>query len=139
MIFGEIEARGLTISLAYDGIAGLRAILRRNADLALVEVDLPQLNGINLAKIIELLEFKTPLIFIAESDQYRERSMSLGNAVDFILHAEIKARFNYQLLTKHQAQTASAFELPFTLDVGEWHNLFTTPGRTPRVDHYTRI
>ncbi|MCZ6842013.1 MAG: hypothetical protein O7G32_04190, partial [SAR324 cluster bacterium] len=68
---GQIEARGLNISLTFDGIAGLRAILRRNADLALVEVELPHLNGINLAKIIELLEFKIPLVFTAESDQFR--------------------------------------------------------------------
>jgi CheY-like chemotaxis protein len=94
-----------------------------------VEVDLPQLNGINLAKIIELLEFKTPLIITAETEQYRGRSMALANSVDFILHAEIEAKFSYELLKEHQAQTASTFELPFTLNEGEWHNLFTTPGR----------
>jgi DNA-binding response OmpR family regulator len=128
-VIGQIEARGLNISLAFDGIAGLRAILRRNADLALVEVDLPHLNGINLAKIIGLLEFKTPLVFTAESGQFRERTMSNGNVVDYILHSEIKEKFTEELLAKFQVQAANSVELPFTMNGGEWHNLFTAPGR----------
>ncbi|MCZ6472573.1 MAG: response regulator, partial [SAR324 cluster bacterium] len=126
---GQIEARGLNISLTFDGIAGLRAILRRNADLALVEVELPHLNGINLAKIIELLEFKIPLVFTAESDQFRDRIMAIGNVVDYVLHSEIEGRFTKELLAKNKARTSNSTELPFRMNEGEWHNLFTPPGR----------
>lgn len=125
----EIEAPGLNITLADDGISGLRAILKRNADLALVEVEMPHLNGINLAKIIDLLEFKIPLVFTAGSEEYLERSMTFGNSVEFVLHSEIKDRITAGFLTKFQAQTSTSFEMPFSFSEAEWHCLFTAPGR----------
>ena len=128
-VIRQIEARGLNITLAIDGISGLRAILRRNADLALVEVELPHLSGINLAKIIDLLEFKIPLVFTAKSEQFRERAMSFGNSVDYVLHSKLKEKTTEELLMKHLAQTSNSFDMPFTLSEAEWHCLFTAPGR----------
>ena len=94
-----------------------------------MEVDLPHLNGLGLAKILDLIEVKVPLVFTAESERYRSRASSFRNTLEFTLHSSFDKSLIKEILTRIPKRADSALNFPFSLGSRDWRNLFSAPGR----------
>lgn len=124
-----LESLRLKVTTADDGLSGIRKIIDRSADFAVVEMDMPHLNGINLAKILGLLELNVPLIFTAKTDRYRARMKSFGNTVEYVLHSEVVKKITDNLMVRIPRRRRDSTGSPFFMSRTEWENLFSRPGR----------
>jgi DNA-binding NarL/FixJ family response regulator len=102
LIAEELNDRGFTVSLAYNGADGLDAILRSPPDLVLADVSMPVMSGFDLLKRVTALEprfSRMPFVFLtALADHDNElRGWQLGaddyvtKPVDFDLLAAVIA------------------------------------------------
>ena len=57
---------------------------RRAADLVLMDIDMPGINGMEAAQIMRGYDAQTPLIFVTNLDQYAVRGYSV-DALDFVV------------------------------------------------------
>ena len=107
LIAEELADRGYRVTLAHDGRAGLEAMLKESPDLALVDVNMPDMSGFELLERVTALAprfARTPFIFLtAQCDRETELlAWRLGaddyvtKPVDFeVLVALIAARLRY--------------------------------------------
>lgn len=83
----RLEASGYEMSFAYDGQAGLEMAQKENPDLILLDVVLPELDGLKVCRILKnSQETKSiPIIIISASGgkELPQRSLAAG-ADDFI-------------------------------------------------------
>ncbi len=59
-----LEPKGYRIFTAKNGIEGIRLALRHHPDIITVDIMMPRLNGINMMKILTLMQFQIPSIFV---------------------------------------------------------------------------
>jgi len=76
---------------AADGIDGLDLLARAPADLALVDIHMPGMSGIEFARHLQVLERPPAVIFVTAHDQYAVQAFEL-NAVDYLLKPVRAAR-----------------------------------------------
>jgi two-component system response regulator AlgR len=69
---------------AASGIEAIDLLARVEADVALVDIRMPQMDGIELARHLALLEHAPAVIFTTAYDQYAVQAFDL-NAVDYLL------------------------------------------------------
>lgn len=125
-----LESLRLKVTPAGDGISGIREIIQREPDFVLVDVDLPHLHGINLAKILDLIELNVPLVFTAETERYRSKALSFRNTLEYALHSDLDNNFMNQILTRIPVRPDGSMNFPFSMTSNEWRNLLSAPGRT---------
>ena len=124
-----LKYRKLTATAAKDGIEGIREILRCGPDFAVIELDLPHLHGYNLAKILEVLELKVPIIFTADTDRYRDAVSTFESVVDYIVHDEMDKKLSDELLSSLPHWRHDSMQHPFSMSTEEWENLLSVSGR----------
>ena len=61
---------------------------RRAADLVLMDIDMPGINGMEAAQIMRGYDAQTPLIFVTNLAQYAVRGYSV-DALDFVAHSDL--------------------------------------------------
>lgn len=91
------ERLGIFIEGEYgDGHSAMEAILSEEPDLALLDISMPGMNGIEILKSIHEMELKTKVIFISgfQDFEYARNALIYG-AVDYLLKPVIRE----QLLT----------------------------------------
>ena len=91
------EKLGIFIEGEYrDGHSAMEAILSGQPDLALLDISMPGMNGIDILKSIREMELKTKVVFISgfQESEYASRALKYG-AVDYLLKPVIRE----QLLT----------------------------------------
>lgn len=91
------EKLGIFIEGEYrDGHSAMEAILSGQPDLALLDISMPGMNGIDILKSIREMELKTKVVFISgfQEFEYARRALKYG-AVDYLLKPVIRE----QLLT----------------------------------------
>jgi two-component system, LytTR family, response regulator AlgR len=76
---------------AANGIEGLELLGRNPADLALVDIHMPGMSGIEFARHLQVLEHPPAVIFVTAHDQYAVQAFEL-NAVDYLLKPVRAAR-----------------------------------------------
>lgn len=64
VIKDNLELRGYHVDWAHDGIDGLSTYKKRDYDICLFDVMLPQKDGFSLATEIRSLDSKTPILFL---------------------------------------------------------------------------
>lgn len=77
---------GYQLNITNDGLTALEQIMTQHFDLVIMELNVPQLNGIDLLKKIKENKAHLPVIFIAEGADVKDAvtAMKLG-AHDFII------------------------------------------------------
>ena len=142
---GALEALKVRVSGSDDGIAGIRMVMAIKPDFLVLKLELPHLNGINLAKILDLLEISMPIVFVSESSRYRERVLEFRQAVAYFTEEEFASGCTDDLLERiaehraghrnaRRAQTANGKEAQrgghgITLDDHDWVNMLSIRGR----------
>lgn len=76
---------------AANGIEGLELAARGAADLALVDIHMPGMSGIEFARHLQVLERPPAVIFVTAHDQYAVQAFEV-NAVDYLLKPVRAAR-----------------------------------------------
>lgn len=89
-----VDWKGLGIEITgeyEDGKSALDGIVREQPDLALLDIHMPQKNGINILKELKQLGIDTKIIFISgfQDFQYAKDALTFG-AVDYLLKPIIK-------------------------------------------------
>ena len=94
-----LEARGFAVETAPDGERGLDAALRGNADLILLDVMLPRLNGYEVCRQVRAHGLDVPILMLTAKGEERDVVLGLNlGADDYIVKpfraGELVARAN---------------------------------------------
>lgn len=68
---------------AANGLEGLQMIASAEADVALVDIHMPEMSGIEFARHLQVLERPPAVIFVTAHDQYAVEAFEV-NAVDYL-------------------------------------------------------
>ena len=98
-----LEINGFTVSVAYDGIAGLELAQKEKFDLILLDIMLPKLDGFALCrKLREKLDIPILMVTAKKEDIDKIRGLGLG-ADDYIVKpfspGELVARVQAHIAT----------------------------------------
>ena len=80
----QADVPNVVIGEAGNGLAGLDLVAGGAADVALVDIHMPGMSGIEFARHIQVLEAPPAVIFVTAHDQYAVEAFEL-NAVDYLL------------------------------------------------------
>jgi len=118
------------IMQAEDSIEGIRKTIRYRPNLVLGEVDTAQLSGLSMAKVLQMLQLKVPLILMAQSKKYEN--------IEFEKQSNILAVLNYEEVQYRLSQTIvgglknyhpEEAEYTYTFRQREWSDLISLSGR----------
>jgi DNA-binding response OmpR family regulator len=77
-----LRARGFDVDVATDGERGLEAALRGQADLILLDVMLPKVNGYEICKSIREQGIETPILMLTAKGQEQDVILGLNLGAD---------------------------------------------------------
>ncbi|MFJ5792479.1 response regulator transcription factor [Lysinibacillus sp. NPDC093197] len=77
----ELQREGYDVVLAYDGVTGLHLALSEEWDLILLDLMLPQLDGLEVCRRIRALK-KTPVIMLTARDSIKDKVSGLDCGAD---------------------------------------------------------
>jgi DNA-binding response OmpR family regulator len=77
----ELQHEGYMVRFAYDGKTGLNLALQEDWDLILLDIMLPEINGIEVCRLIRKAK-KTPIILLTARDSVVDRVSGLDNGAD---------------------------------------------------------
>jgi DNA-binding response OmpR family regulator len=117
-----LRARGFDVSVASDGERGLEEALRNRADLILLDVMLPKVNGYEICRIVREQGIDAPILMLTAKGQEEDIVLGLNlGADDYIVKpfrlAELVARTQAFLRRRGPAPTTVRFG-DCELDVG---------------------
>ncbi len=78
----ELKHEGYEVDLAFDGKIGLDKALTREADLIILDIMLPGMNGIEVCKRVREEQIKTPIIMLTAKDDVMDKVNGLDNGAD---------------------------------------------------------
>lgn len=73
----ELSHEGYNVDYAYDGQAGLEKILEGNADVIILDIMLPKMNGIDICKRVREEGITTPIIMLTAKDDVSDKVTGL--------------------------------------------------------------
>jgi DNA-binding response OmpR family regulator len=106
-----LELAGFSVSQATDGEMGLAMALRENPDLLILDVDLPQLDGMTVCVRLRERSFVTPILMLTGKSKVEDRVAGLNAGADDYLGKpfaadEFLARVNALLRRHHRTGKA---------------------------------
>jgi DNA-binding response OmpR family regulator len=109
-----LATQGFQVTVAADGQAGLDAALRGDADLVLLDVMLPKVNGFEICRAVREHGLDVPLIMLTAKGQERDIILGLDlGADDYITKpfrtGELIARMRAFLRRRRAPQTVVTF------------------------------
>ena len=89
----SFEAAGLTVIYAQDGEEGLQKAQSENPALLLVDIGLPKMDGIAVAKALRGKGVEAPIIFLTnmkDMDHISEALEAGGGGADYIVKSDVQ-------------------------------------------------
>ena len=110
-VLGDLAAElpNVVVGEAANGEEGLARLPERTVDVALVDIHMPQMNGIEFARHLAALAQPPAVIFVTAYDQYAIEAFEL-NALDYLLKP-VRMQRLAAALTKARASGAVRREL----------------------------
>ena len=78
----NLELEGYEISSAYDGAAALKAFNAEYFDLIILDVMLPEIDGINVTETIRLKNNEVPILILSAKNSSADRVLGLKKGAD---------------------------------------------------------
>ena len=78
----NLELEGYDITSAYDGAAALKAIQGEYFDLIILDVMLPEMDGINVTETIRLNNNEVPILILSAKNSSADRVLGLKKGAD---------------------------------------------------------
>lgn len=117
-----LEENGFQVDCASDGLTGYEKVTATQYDVIMLDVMLPDSNGIELCKKIRQNGIKTPILFLSALDSVEDKILGLDAGADDFLGKpfsleELLARIKALLRrTSHFKQTISYSNLEINID-----------------------
>jgi len=103
-----LERRGVRVDEAHDGHSALVALARHDYDLVLLDIEMPGMDGLDLAREVRAREAEvrrhTPLVALTGYDARKERERHLAAGLDEILEKPVDGRTLAEVLGRRLAQ-----------------------------------
>jgi two-component system, OmpR family, alkaline phosphatase synthesis response regulator PhoP len=78
----NLEMEGYEVSAAADGVAALKAVEQEYFDLILLDIMLPELDGMSVLETIRIKGLETPILILSAKTSSEERVMGLKKGAD---------------------------------------------------------
>ena len=126
-----LHASNYKVMQAEDCIDGIRKTIRYLPDLIISDIDVPNLNGLSMARILGMLQINTPIVLTSFVEKFREQAESNENVLGFILNSTNRSdadkeilRVDFDIIIKSEAD----LKLPepvytYMFRQHEWANL----------------
>ncbi len=96
LIQSALENETTKISIAYDGEMAIRKLQSEEFDLAIMDIMIPKIDGLEVAKRIRLAGINLPILFLTARDAVTDRVKGLEVGDDYLVKPfefiELKAR-----------------------------------------------
>ncbi len=81
-VYGEhFRKRGFAVETAPDGVAGLEKLHQEQFDVALIDIQMPKMNGLELVRQIQAEDMDTSLVMLTGHGERDEAVMALNLGV----------------------------------------------------------
>jgi two-component system, OmpR family, alkaline phosphatase synthesis response regulator PhoP len=78
----NLELEGYEVISAFDGAAALKAVSSEYFDLIILDVMLPEMDGINVTETIRLNNFEVPILILSAKNSSSDRVLGLKKGAD---------------------------------------------------------
>lgn len=78
----NLELEGFEVSSAYDGASALKAVQGEYFDLIILDVMLPEMDGINVTESIRLTNNEVPILILSAKNTSADRVLGLKKGAD---------------------------------------------------------
>ncbi|MDB4921779.1 response regulator transcription factor [Mucilaginibacter sp.] len=129
-----LEEQGYKISIANDGITAKALLQKNDFDLLILDVMLPDINGIELCRQIRFTDTKTPILMLTALDQVQNKVSGLkAGADDYLVKPfhfiELVARIEALLRRQKVGETADHILVFDDLKLDTWSNVAERAGQ----------
>jgi two-component system, OmpR family, alkaline phosphatase synthesis response regulator PhoP len=125
----DFKFEGYQVDSAATGPEGLEKAMDLNLDIIILDLMLPELNGLEICKELRRRDIGTPIIMLTAKSQEFDKVLGLELGADdyitkpfspFELHARVKAILRRSEIKNHQADAATIRIGPFDLDPSKY-------------------
>jgi two-component system alkaline phosphatase synthesis response regulator PhoP len=136
----DFKFEGYKVETASTGPEGLEKALGLDLDIIILDLMLPELNGLEICKEIRKRDIGTPIIMLTSKGQEFDKVLGLELGADdyitkpfstFELHARVRAVLRRSEIRDQQTGTTIIKHGPFELDPSKYE--FTKNGKTVRL------
>jgi len=129
-----LEEQGYKISIANDGITAKSLLQKHDFDLLILDVMLPDINGIELCRQIRFTDTKTPILMLTALDQIQNKVSGLkAGADDYLVKPfhfiELLARVEALLRRQKVVETVDHILVFDDLKLDTWSNVAERAGQ----------
>src|SRR5438552_18653163 len=78
----NLELEGYLVTSAYDGVSALKAVGSEYFDLIIMDVMLPELDGINVTETIRLQHIDVPILILSAKNSSADRVLGMKKGAD---------------------------------------------------------
>ena len=78
----NLEMEGYEVTSAFDGVAALQAVQKEHFDLMILDVMLPELDGISVCENIRLQNNDIPILILSARNSSSDRVLGLKKGAD---------------------------------------------------------
>ena len=78
----NLELEGFDVTSAFDGVAALKSIENEYFDLIILDVMLPEMDGINVTETIRLRNNEVPILILSAKNSSADRVLGLKKGAD---------------------------------------------------------
>lgn len=112
MVADYLGARGYDVVQASDGIKGLDCGLSSDANLIILDVVMPGIDGVRLCKLLREKGVTTPIIMLTEKATLKDKEAGFGVGVDDYLAKPFSPRELELRIESLQKRSQAAAQLP---------------------------
>ncbi|MCG8334753.1 MAG: response regulator [Proteobacteria bacterium] len=92
-----LKAEGFETYMAKNGIEGIRSALSHHPDLMTVDLMMPHLNGLNMMKILTMMQLEIPAIFVTVKEQAMQYKESFPYVKHICFKSELRKKLSEQV------------------------------------------
>jgi len=89
LISQKLTLEGFNVITAEDGQEGLDAAKKEKPDLMLLDIEMPKMTGIEMAKKLKEEGIIIPTIFVTNMSDMKHMSQAMENASDYIIKSDM--------------------------------------------------
>ena len=91
IISQKLEEEGFDVATAENGEEGLEAVNKEMPDLILLDIEMPKMDGITMAKKMKESNINVPIIFLTNMGDLKHISEAMEAGTDYIIKSDIDA------------------------------------------------